>query len=445
MPELSYTDRMQLLSRALTAQGEGSSYVRDVFDGYFTYQSWNSSDGMDPRTWQRDYSIDAENRVTLGVRKEVTARTVYDPVVMSATFSGGDAAPVGDGYILRTGKLFEAGEWPDKGYAMTADELAAAAASFAPVDIDLEHVPTVLDGKLGQLKSVEVRGSELFGTVAVPEWLDSLLEDGARKVSCTWDKATKRLSGLAIVRTPRITDAALYAAFSTFAGKRHSAADLADLQKIHDIVTGQGAVCAPRPAAYYADEPIADETTPGTGSTKEPKPMTLWDKLQAALTGQEVEAGTPAGAPAAAGFSADEVAAFKEKADAFDALQAQFASVKADADAYRAKVAEDAKKAHVRLFGAEPDDAKTASFGAQSVADVAALAALWNETADAKFGIGKAENGGAKRESAPSATAAYSADASGGQNADAEEARIAKLLATSELGRLAASRNANGK
>jgi hypothetical protein len=274
-------------------------------------------------------------------------------------------------------------------------------------------------------------------------------------VSATWDKATKTLCGLALVRTPRITDAALYSAFSEFAGRRHSKQDLADLQTIHDLVAGQGAIC-PHPAAYYSQS----TETPGTGSTKEPKPMNLWEQLQAALTGQKAaEDSTPAAAqtlapapaPAAtatpvapAGFSAAEFAALQEKAAAFDALQAQFSAVKADADAYRAATAEEAKKAHVRCFGREPEEPKVASFGAQSVADIAALAALWNETADAKFGIGRAADGGAQRESAPSPVAAYSADASGGQSADAEEARLAALLGTSELGRQSAARN-NGK
>ncbi|HEU4988448.1 MAG TPA: hypothetical protein VFT41_01540, partial [Gemmatimonadaceae bacterium] len=43
------------------------------------------------------------------------------------------------GAVLRRGKIFEAGDYPDKAYAMTPEELWAAAEQFAPVPLDLEH------------------------------------------------------------------------------------------------------------------------------------------------------------------------------------------------------------------------------------------------------------------------------------------------------------------
>jgi hypothetical protein len=389
--------------------------------------------------------------------------TTPDPVTIPTTFGAGLTFAEGRDHVRRAGKIFECGDYPDKDFSLTEEEAAAAAAAFTPVPLDLEHLPTVLDNKLGRLVSVEARGKELYGTVEMPDWLDSLLDDDSRRVSATWDRATKTLRGLALVRTPRITDAALYSAFSEFAGRRHSAQDLADLQTIHDLVTGQGAVCAPRPAYYHTDNPppISGKEELPTMNEDQQKNLAqhIADGISRFFGGGKPDApttpaaaaATPAPAPVAptpaapAGFSAAEFAALKEKADAFDALQAQFSAVKADADAYRAGAVEEAKKAHVRCFGREPEEPKLASFGAQSVADIAALAALWNETADAKFGIGRAADGGAQRESAPSPVAAYSADASGGQSADAEEARLARLLGTSELGRQAAARNANGK
>jgi hypothetical protein len=117
------------------------------------------------------------------------------------------------------GKLFEVGSWPDKGFSLDADEMAAAVAAFQPVPIDIEHRPSKLDGKLGYLEQVELTddGQELYGMWAMPAWLDQALGDEERTVSTHWDPPTKRLIGLALVRNPRIEDAVLMAAFSNAA------------------------------------------------------------------------------------------------------------------------------------------------------------------------------------------------------------------------------------
>lgn len=121
-----------------------------------------------------------------------------------------------EAWVIRRGKIFEVGRYPDRQFEMTPEELAAAAAAFTPVPVNLSHAPSVLDGKVGHLQAVEVAddGRTLLGTVAIPKWLDSLLDDTGRKVSCEWDRATKQLRGLALVNQPRVPDAALMAAFA---------------------------------------------------------------------------------------------------------------------------------------------------------------------------------------------------------------------------------------
>lgn len=156
-----------------------------------------------------------------------------------------DLTPDSDG--LAWGLIFRAGDYPDKDFRITAEELAEAAADFVAVDTDLEHLPTVLSGKLGKLEAVKVDGDSLYGGVREPEWLKQALGSDPRKVSATWDKAKKRLIGLAYTLNPRISDAQIVAAFTAFAGQRHSAADMRDMQTIHDLVVAQGAACA---AAY---------------------------------------------------------------------------------------------------------------------------------------------------------------------------------------------------
>ncbi len=177
--------------------------------------------------------------------------------------------PTEDGWVYRTGKIFEAGQYKDKKFEISPEELCEAIADFRPVDLDLEHMPTILDGKLGKLEAVALGadGWSLIGTVKLPKWLDEQLGDADRKVSATWDRVTKRLNKLALVRNPRVKDAAVMAAFMAhefsdsvddasenelatvltslfeekFGAKTWAGKDL--LQSIHDMTSRSGAVC----------------------------------------------------------------------------------------------------------------------------------------------------------------------------------------------------------
>lgn len=184
-----------------------------------------------------------------------------------ATFTvDGQPGTTHDGWILRSGKIFEAGDYPDKEFSLTPEEMAAAAAQFKPVPVDLEHVPTILDGKLGQLTEVRVDedGKTLLGTVMVPQWLDSLLEEGSRKVSCTWNRATKQLEGLALVNRPRVADAALMAAF-------------ADHEVDLNVEPGEAIVVPPG----YRVQFVAHDETGHAARIRKEKRMSFKDKVMA--------------------------------------------------------------------------------------------------------------------------------------------------------------------
>lgn len=150
---------------------------------------------------------------------------------------------------VRTGKIFEIGSYPDKAFSFDQTDLERAVSSFAPVPVDLEHTPTVLEGKLGHVQRIYPGddGKSLMGEVHLPAWLDSLLTDGERKVSATWDRATKQLKGLALVRSPRVSDAALMAAFA----KHNTPSGQSVIQMMHDVAASGGAVCN-KPAAMHA-------------------------------------------------------------------------------------------------------------------------------------------------------------------------------------------------
>jgi hypothetical protein len=152
-----------------------------------------------------------------------------EPAQFHATGALAEGRPESADVVLYpNSKLFEAGDYPDKRFAMTPEDLWAAVEQFdAPVPVDLEHTPTVLDGALGEVRDLRLSpdGTELFGAVAIPAWLDGLLGPEDRKVSCEWDREARALRRLALVKSPRITDAALMAAFSDYRRKRDSAGD----------------------------------------------------------------------------------------------------------------------------------------------------------------------------------------------------------------------------
>ncbi len=116
--------------------------------------------------------------------------------------------------IIRKGKIFELGQWKDRGFSLTAEEAKAAIAAFRPCAVNLEHRPTLLDNHLGELVGIELHGNEIIGTIREPRWLSALLPNVARKVSCEWDRASKKLLGIALTTNPQLPDAAVFAAFS---------------------------------------------------------------------------------------------------------------------------------------------------------------------------------------------------------------------------------------
>jgi hypothetical protein len=141
----------------------------------------------------------------------------YKDVALDVATFTVDSAPAREGAnsVFRPATIFTAGDYPDKNFSLSPTELLAAASTFAsPIDVDLEHRTTPLDGHLGQLVAVEAEpdGSKLHGIVKYPRWLNSILPNP--KLSATWDRASKKLVGLALVNQPRIADAALFAAFS---------------------------------------------------------------------------------------------------------------------------------------------------------------------------------------------------------------------------------------
>ncbi len=171
-------------------------------------------------------------------------------------------------YVLRSGKIFQAGKYPDKKFEITKEELKKAAEDFNPVDLDIEHGSTVFDGKIGSLSYVKAtEDGELYGGALIPKWLDDVL-GGKYKVSATWS-GDKKLKGLAIVKNPRISDAALFTAYNfsisaaendmdkIFAEMSQTWDGRSVIQQVHDLCSRCGAICdeeneSKMPNYYYS-------------------------------------------------------------------------------------------------------------------------------------------------------------------------------------------------
>jgi hypothetical protein len=113
-------------------------------------------------------------------------------------------------WVERRAKLFEAGEYPDKGLTITTDHLDALVRNFArPVPVLVEHAESPLE--MGMLRSVERVGTELFGQIALSAEAHALVErSGARALSLGLSTNLDQIREVSLVRNPRVPDARLF-------------------------------------------------------------------------------------------------------------------------------------------------------------------------------------------------------------------------------------------
>jgi hypothetical protein len=162
---------------------------------------------------------------------------------------------------IRRGVIFECGDYKDKGM-ITPDDLKAAVAAFVPCRVNIEHFHSPFDGALGELKKIWVGSDEtqLWGEYAESSWVADALGTAARRVSIEWDAARKRITGLALVCFPRVTAAALFAAFS--AASRESqfrAENEIDWNAVDEALAQSGFPPAKRPVAAFSGAPVGPD------------------------------------------------------------------------------------------------------------------------------------------------------------------------------------------
>lgn len=113
-------------------------------------------------------------------------------------------------WVERRAKLFETGDYPDKGVSIAAADLKALCAAFGePVPVLIEHADSPFE--LGYLTAVEAMGAELFGTIALTSEANALVErSGARSLSIGLAPDLTSIREVSLVRNPRIASAQLY-------------------------------------------------------------------------------------------------------------------------------------------------------------------------------------------------------------------------------------------
>src|SRR5215472_5265752 len=93
-------------------------------------------------------------------------------------------------FVLRQGKFFQLGEYPDKDFALDEAEADAAIAQFVPAPLNIEHIPSLFDGKLGEIRRLWRQGRDILAEYRIPAWLHAVTGQEPIKVSSEWDRKT---------------------------------------------------------------------------------------------------------------------------------------------------------------------------------------------------------------------------------------------------------------
>lgn len=239
-------------------------YMRETYPGYAIYE-YESQAGQS-QLYRVAYSIDDTGKVTLQQAELVQEVRTYEPVKVAA-YSLASFSDDKDGYVIRTGKVFELGDYPDKDFSLDEEEAdTVTVPEFSPVYNDFEHRETLPSKKkaLGQLVSVFRRGKDLIGSVRIPVWLNNMLDPGeALQVSLEFDRESKRIIGNAITLNPRIPDAALMAAFND---SRSGGSVMKD--KEQGRIARMAAAVVAAVTAVFSGEPEIEDVGDGNGNAK---------------------------------------------------------------------------------------------------------------------------------------------------------------------------------
>ena len=229
--KLSFDDMRRAVREAIQGplpQG-ATAYVYDMYLDSAIY-CVDTNDG-NCKYFDVTYSIGDDGSATLGEPVEVKRETSWVAVAFStAEFSVSEEEIVfnDDGTVeIKNCKVFELGNYPDKGFGINEEEFDSLAASFSPAPVEIEHLRSVFTKKnpfnIGELSEVWREGTSVLGNFKFKSWVKAALAGEMPKVSLGWAKSPeKRIVEASLVVNPRITSAQLSTAFATFAGEKPS-------------------------------------------------------------------------------------------------------------------------------------------------------------------------------------------------------------------------------
>jgi len=117
-----------------------------------------------------------------------------------------------DGAIERDALLMEAGEYPDKGVAITEEHLQQMAATGAGAPVIVEHRPTLV---LGWIRELYRKGKQLWGKLALKPHANQLIEESTVKGLSVGLRRTPdggyALHEVSLTTSPRVANAQLFA------------------------------------------------------------------------------------------------------------------------------------------------------------------------------------------------------------------------------------------
>lgn len=120
--------------------------------------------------------------------------------------------------VERDARIFRFGDYPDKEWSITADEFRAANAGETTIPVGLDPIgkghyegeESWLDGETGTA-DFEVKGDELHAKLKLPAWVNGVIERHQAKISAVFDRASKRLKKIDLVKVARVKDAVAFA------------------------------------------------------------------------------------------------------------------------------------------------------------------------------------------------------------------------------------------
>lgn len=219
-----------------------SAYLSDVYDSTAVY-AVEAEDGS-VRYYQVGYEMSGQTVKVLGPAVEVERRTEW-VVVRGPEFSAAHVSELPDGSVEIVTRLFELGDYPDKGFSLNEEEAddAVAAVNEQGAGVEIEHQRSVFTRAdrfgVGRLVKAWRDGRALFGVVRFQPWVRQALKGEQPSVSLGFTAQPKRIREVSLVLSPRIESAGLLAAFAeASAGPRRGPVGMDLLTNIRNLLRG---------------------------------------------------------------------------------------------------------------------------------------------------------------------------------------------------------------